>query len=48
MVLPGILGSWIDHRLNTTVCEPTGFILGFLAGLAALIRIAATRQQKKL
>ncbi len=46
MVLPGIFGSWIDHLLNTVVCEPTGFILGFFAGLAALIRVAATRQQK--
>ena len=46
MVLPGIVGSWLDYRLNTAVCEPVGFILGFLAGLASLIRLAATRQQK--
>ncbi|MBT4159588.1 MAG: hypothetical protein HOK57_02840 [Planctomycetaceae bacterium] len=48
MVLPGIVGSWVDHRLDTAVFEPVGFILGFLAGLAALIRVAATRQQKNL
>ena len=42
MVLPGIGGRWLDSRLGTGFCEPIGFILGFAAGLTALVRLAGT------
>lgn len=42
MVLPGIGGSWLDSRLDTGFCEPFGFVIGFTAGLAALVRLAGT------
>lgn len=42
MVLPGIGGRWLDNRLGTGFCEPIGFVLGFFAGLSALVRLAGT------
>jgi hypothetical protein len=48
MVLPGIVGSWLDYRLGTAFCEPAGFVLGFFAGLASLIRVATARRQKNM
>ncbi|NBP88162.1 MAG: AtpZ/AtpI family protein [Planctomycetia bacterium] len=43
MVLPGVGGSWLDDRLDTTWCEPAGFVIGFTAGLTSLIRMATFR-----
>jgi hypothetical protein len=42
MVLPGIGGSWLDSRLGTGWWEPIGFVFGFVAGLTALVRLAAS------
>ncbi len=47
MVLPGAGGNWLDRQLETTVCEPIGFLLGFTLGLASIIRLAAKNRQKK-
>ena len=42
MVLPGIGGRWLDSRLGTGFCEPIGFVLGFVAGLTALVWLAGS------
>ncbi len=40
MVLPGVVGRWLDGRLETGWFEPIGFAIGFTAGLAAVVRLA--------
>ena len=45
MVLPGVGGSWLDNRLETSWWEPAGFVLGFIAGLTALIQLTRTARK---
>jgi hypothetical protein len=40
MFLPAVLGTWIDGRLATRFVGPTGLVLGFVTGLAWLVRIS--------
>ncbi|MBM4022557.1 MAG: hypothetical protein FJ284_10040 [Planctomycetes bacterium] len=43
MVLPMVAGGVLDARLGTAWLGPVGLGLGFVAGLAWLVRIAAGR-----
>ena len=38
MVVPGIVGHWLDTRLGTSFLAPVGFGLGLVLGLWQLIR----------
>lgn len=45
MVLPGVVGLWIDQRLGTKILFLVfGVILGFATGLWSLIRLSKTSQ----
>ena len=39
MVLPGLAGDWLDHRLNTRFCTLLGFGLGLVTGIYYLLVI---------
>lgn len=43
MVLPAILGNWLDSRLGTGVLAPAGLVLGFVAGIAWIVQISTQR-----
>jgi len=47
MFLPAVIGGWIDARLGTRVCGPAGLVLGFVAGLAWLVRIGTRRSDRQ-
>jgi len=40
MFLPAVAGGWADARLSTSFLAPAGLVLGFVAGLTWLVRIA--------
>jgi hypothetical protein len=40
MVLPGILGAYLDKRWGTTLLAPVGFGLGLVLGTTGLIVLA--------
>jgi hypothetical protein len=40
MFLPAVAGGWLDARLATAFLGPLGLVLGFVAGLAWLVRMA--------
>jgi hypothetical protein len=40
MFLPAVAGGWLDARLGTAFLGPLGLVLGFVAGLAWLVRMA--------
>lgn len=40
MVLPGVLGAWLDKKFGTSFLTLLGFAIGLLAGLSGLILIA--------
>ena len=42
MVVPAIAGQWIDSRLGTGWCGPTGLGVGFTGGLALLVNLTRT------
>jgi len=37
MVLPGLGGQWLDHRLGTKFLTLIGFALGLVGGIAYLL-----------
>jgi F0F1-type ATP synthase assembly protein I len=47
MALPAAGGSWLDHRLGTTVLGPTGLVLGFAAGIVSIVRLAGERERRR-
>lgn len=42
MVVPAIAGQWIDARLGTGWCGPTGLVVGFTGGLGLLVNLTRT------
>jgi Na+/proline symporter len=40
MFLPAVIGGWLDLRLETRFLAAAGLVLGFVAGLAWLVRLA--------
>ena len=44
MVLPGILGSWLDRRWGTEFLTLVGFGVGIALGLFYLLTITKTRK----
>ena len=47
MVLPGILGLWLDHQLGTKfVFGILGFVLGMVLGIWHLMRMTSQNPQK--
>jgi F0F1-type ATP synthase assembly protein I len=40
MVLPGLLGGWLDGRFGTSFLAIIGFVLGFAVGLTHLVQMA--------
>ena len=43
MFAPAVAGGWLDARLGTGFLGPVGLAVGFMAGLAWLVRLAAGR-----
>ena len=43
MFAPAVAGGWLDARLGTGFLVPVGLGIGFVAGLAWLVRLAAGR-----
>lgn len=43
MFLPAVVGNWLDTRLGTGFLALAGLVLGFVAGLAWLVQLAAKR-----
>jgi hypothetical protein len=41
MVVPGLLGSWLDRQFATRWCTAAGFLLGMLAGMVGLVVLVA-------
>jgi len=39
MVLPGLAGDWLDHRLNVRFCTLLGFGLGLVSGITYLLTV---------
>lgn len=40
MVVPGVLGSWLDARWGTQFAQPIGFGLGMLVATTCLVVLA--------
>lgn len=40
MFMPAVLGSWLDARWGTTFLGLVGLALGFVTGMAWLVRVA--------
>ena len=47
MVVPGLIGQWLDHRWQTQFLGPAGFVLGVAAGMWHLLRMTAAQQPGK-
>jgi len=47
MFLPAVIGGAIDARLGTRVCGPVGLVLGFIAGIAWLVRIGTPPSDRR-
>jgi hypothetical protein len=41
MCLPAVAGAWLDERFGTRFLAASGLVLGFVAGLSWLVRLAA-------
>jgi len=39
MFLPAVAGNWADARFGTAFLGPTGLVVGFVVGLAWLVRL---------
>jgi hypothetical protein len=39
MVLPGLLGYWIDSKIGTRFLAPAGFVLGIVGGIWSLLAV---------
>jgi hypothetical protein len=37
MVLPGLLGYWLDKKLGTSFLAPAGFVFGIVGGMWSLL-----------
>ncbi|MEX2140338.1 MAG: AtpZ/AtpI family protein [Pirellulales bacterium] len=37
MVLPGLLGYWLDGKFDTRFLAPAGFVFGIVAGMWSLL-----------
>lgn len=44
MVLPAVAGNWLDARLGTSLFVIAGLVLGFVAGMAWIVQLAAKRR----
>lgn len=42
MVVPGVVGYWLDHRWQTHFLAPLGFVFGVVAGMWHLLRMTAS------
>ncbi len=47
MFLPGVGGGWLDDRLGTRFLGPSGFVLGFLLGMAAIVGLRGRAQGRR-
>lgn len=45
MFLPAVAGGWLDTRLGTGFLGTVGLVVGFVAGLAWLVRLANGRRR---
>ena len=39
MVLPGLLGYWLDSKLGTGFLAPVGFVVGIVGGMWSLLAL---------
>ena len=46
MFLPAVAGGFLDTRLGTGYLGPVGLAIGFVAGLAWLVRMASERGRR--
>ena len=47
MVLPGLLGQWLDQRYGTSFLALIGFGIGMVAGIGCLLLMTKSIQKKK-
>lgn len=45
MFLPAVAGNWLDARLGTGFLGLVGLVVGFVLGLAWLVRMAGGRRR---
>jgi hypothetical protein len=47
MVLPAVAGGWLDLRLKTSFLSAIGLVIGFVAGLGWLGRLAGKKASRE-
>jgi len=47
MFLPAVAGGWLDLRLKTSFLAAIGLVIGFVAGLAWLVRLAGKKASRE-
>ena len=47
MFLPAVAGGWLDLRLETSFLAAIGLVIGFVAGLAWLVRLAGKKASRE-
>ena len=48
MVIPGVVGGWLDERLGTSWLAPVGLALGLATALLLLVNLTKTPPQERL
>ena len=47
MFLPAVAGGWLDLRLKTSFLSAIGLVIGFVAGLGWLVRLAGKKASRE-
>jgi len=47
MVLPGLLGYWIDSKIGTRFLAPVGFVLGIVGGIWSLLALTGAVKSRR-
>jgi hypothetical protein len=46
MVLPGLLGYWLDRKFETSFLAPAGFVFGIVTGIWSLLLLTGAITSK--
>lgn len=46
MVVPGLLGYWIDHKIGTRFLAPIGFVMGVCGGVWYLLAMTGALKKQ--
>jgi hypothetical protein len=47
MVVPGLLGYWVDSKLGTRYLAPAGFVLGIVGGIWSLLTLTGAIKTRR-